>query len=60
MGCDIHLRIEQRKRVNPYPNDRHDWYNVGFYGEFSNRIYGMFTRMAKVRDYYVDKYKVQF
>ena len=60
MGCDIHLRIEQRKRVNPYPNDRHDWYNVGFYGEFSSRIYGMFARMAKVRDYYGDKYKVQF
>ena len=31
---------------------------LAFYGEFSCRIYGMFTRMAKVRDYYGDKYKV--
>ena len=59
MGCDIHLRIEKRKRVNPYPNDRHEWYNVGIYGEFSSRIYGMFARMANVRTY-GDKYKVQF
>ena len=49
MGCDIHLRIEKRKRVNPYPNDRHEWYNVGFKGEFDCRIYGMFARMAGVR-----------
>ena len=59
MGCDIHLRIERRRRVNPYPNDRHEWYNVGFHGEFSCRIYGMFARMAKVRAY-GDGYKVQF
>lgn len=60
MGCDIHLRIEKRKRVNPYTNGRYKWHNVGFYGEFSCRIYGMFARMAKVRDYYGDKCKVQF
>ena len=60
MGCDIHLRIEQRKRVNPYPINQHNWSNVGFDGEFNSRIYGMFARMAKVRDYYGDKYKVQF
>jgi len=60
MGCDIHLRIEKRKRVNPYPNDRHEWHNVGIRGEFSCRIYGMFARMAMVRDYYGGKYKVQF
>lgn len=60
MGCDIHLRIEQRKRVNPYSINQHNWSNVGFYGEFNSRIYGMFARMAKVRDYYGDKYKVQF
>ena len=59
MGCNIHLRIEKRKRVNPYTNIRHEWDNVGFYGEFSFRIYGMFARMAKVREYYGDKYKVQ-
>lgn len=59
MGCDIHLRIEKRKRVNPYPNDRHAWYNVGIYGEFSSCIYGMFARMANVRTY-GDSYKVQF
>jgi hypothetical protein len=49
MGCDIHLRIEKRRRINPYPNDRHEWYNVGIYGEFSSRIYGMFARMAKLK-----------
>lgn len=59
MGCDIHLRVEARKKVNPYPNDRHEWYNVGFRGEFSSRIYGMFARMANVRAY-DDNYKVQF
>ena len=51
MGCDIHLRVERRKKINPYPNDRHEWYNVGFHGEFSYRIYEMFARMAGVRDY---------
>lgn len=60
MGCDIHLIIEQRKKVTPYTNSQHCWYNVGFSGEFSSRIYGMFVRMAKVRDYYGYKYKVQF
>ena len=59
MGCDIHLRIERRRKVNPYPNDRNEWYNVGFNGEFSCRIYGMFARMANVRAY-GDNYKVQF
>lgn len=59
MGCDIHLRVEQRKKVNPYPNDRHEWYHVGFYGEFNCRVYGMFARMASVRDYGND-YKVKF
>jgi len=33
--------------------------NVEFEGEFSSRIYGMFARMAKVRDY-GGEYKVQF
>ena len=60
MGCDIHLRIEERKKVNPYPNDQHEWYNVGIYGEFSCRIYGMFARMATVREYYGVNCKVQF
>ena len=58
MGCDIHLRIEARKRVNPYPSERHEWYNVGILGEFSSRVYGMFARMANVRAH--DTYKVQF
>lgn len=35
------------------------WYDAGFYGEFSSRIYGMFARMADVRSY-ADGYKVQF
>ena len=59
MGCDIHLRVEARRKVNPYPNDRHEWYNVGIYGEFSCRIYGMFARMANVRSG-GNSYKVQF
>jgi len=49
MSCDIHLRVEKRRKVNPYPNDRSEWYNVGFHGEFDCRIYGMFARMAGVR-----------
>jgi len=49
MGCDIHLRVEKRRKVNPYPNDRNVWCNVGFRGEFGYRIYGMFARMAGVR-----------
>ena len=57
MGCDIHLRIERRKRESS--NDRRAWCNVGFRGNFSSRIYGMFARMANVRSY-CDKYKVQF
>ena len=60
MGCDIHLTVEHRRKKNPYPNDVHEWYDVGFNGTFSSRIYGMFARMAKVRDYYGNKYKVQF
>ena len=59
MGCDIHLRVEQRCKVNPYPNDTHIWQSCGFCGEFSSRIYGMFARMADVRSY-MDSYKVQF
>ena len=59
MGCDIHLRVEMRKRVNPYPHDRHEWYNAGFKGEFGYRVYGMFARMANVRSY-DDNYKIQF
>ena len=49
MGCDIHLRVERRKKVSPYPDDKSRWYNVGFRGEFESRIYGMFSRMAGVR-----------
>lgn len=49
MGCDIHLRVERRRRKISYPNERNEWYNVGFLGEFSCRIYGMFARMAGVR-----------
>ncbi len=59
MGCDIHLRVERRRRKKSYPNERNEWYNVGFLGEFRCRIYGMFARMANVRAY-GDYYKVQF
>lgn len=52
MGCDIHLKVERRRRNNPYPNEKNEWYSTGSYnGEFSSRSYGMFARMAGVRDY---------
>jgi len=59
MGCDIHLRVEQRLKVNPYPSEPHIWNSCGFRGEFSSRIYGMFARMADVRSH-GNSYKVQF
>lgn len=59
MGCDIHLRVEMRKKVNPYPQYRYEWHNVGFKSEFRSRVYGMFARMANVRSYGAT-YKVQF
>ena len=59
MGCDIHLRVERRRKVNPYPNDKNEWHNAGFKGEFGERVYGMFARMANVRSY-GDHYKVRF
>lgn len=55
MGCDIHLRVERRRKVNPFPNYRHEWYNVGFKGEFGVRIYGMFARMAGIMGDYTNK-----
>ena len=55
MGCDIHLRIEQRVKSS----DTKDWDGVGFSGQFSSRIYSMFARMADVRSY-GDNYKVKF
>ena len=59
MGCDIHLRIEARRKVKLHPTDAQKWYNIGIYGEFRCRVYGMFARMANVRAY-DDTYKVQF
>nr|DAU84887.1 MAG TPA: hypothetical protein [Caudoviricetes sp.] len=59
MGCDIHLRVEARPKINPYSNQPHYWSCAGFFGEFSSRAYGMFARMAAVRSYN-DSYKVQF
>ena len=50
MGCDIHLRVEKRRVKTNSLNERNEWRGVGFYGEFSDRIYGMFARMANVRD----------
>lgn len=60
MSCDIHLRVEAREKINPYPNDRHEWHNVDIYGEFSSCVYGMFARMADVRSCQDCKYRVQF
>ena len=28
MGCDIHLIIEQRKKVTPYINSQHGWFGI--------------------------------
>lgn len=58
MGCDIHLMVEMREK--PSLGRKSTWCGAGFVGEFSVRIYGMFARMAKVRDYYGDLCKVQF
>lgn len=49
MGCDIHLRVEKRRIMGTC------WTNTGFYGEFYDRNYPMFARMAGVRDYYNKK-----
>lgn len=51
MGCDIHLAVEKRRR-NAFADER--WQGVSIFGEFSHRIYGMFARMAIVRDYGFD------
>ena len=51
MGCDIHLRVERRRKKNTYPNEKNEWWGVAFYSEFSCPVYGMFARMAGVRDY---------
>lgn len=61
MGCDIHLMVELRKKVETPDSARlYRWYNGGFTGEFSSRIYGMFARMASVRTYDDEDYKVKF
>lgn len=44
MGCDIHLRIEYKRPDSKY------WMDLG--GEFSERIYGIFAKLAGVRNYY--------
>ncbi len=50
MGCDIHLFVEIRKRQTS--NSKHNkWFPVSFRGEFSDRIYGMFSALANVRNY---------
>lgn len=43
MGCDIHLYVEGRKRGTT------SWQPYG--GRFSERIYGMFAKLADVRNY---------
>jgi hypothetical protein len=53
--------VELRKKVENPDSTRLDrWYNGGFTGEFSSRIYGMFARMASVRTYDGEDYKVKF
>ena len=63
MGCDIHLMVEIRAKEDTEMATRipNRWYDCGFRGEFSSRIYGMFARMANVRSSGDgDGYKVQF
>ena len=52
MGCDIHLIAQQRTKGK----EDAEWRNVGFRGKFTERIYGMFARMANVRNYWGFKY----
>lgn len=58
MGCDIHLKLEQRricrdKDGREIPSKRGRWETAGvtYSGEFSERIYSMFARLADVRNY---------
>ncbi|MDR2146406.1 MAG: hypothetical protein LBE91_08115 [Tannerella sp.] len=46
MGCDIHLHVELRKKSN-----NGQFKQSGFRDKFSDRIYGMFARLANVRNY---------
>ena len=48
MGCDIHLHVEVRPRK--WKDDK--WFHAAIYGEFSDRIYGMFYALADVRGDY--------
>ena len=48
MGCDIHLHVESRLAGI---DREHNWYNTAFYGEFCERCYPMFARLADVRNY---------
>ena len=47
MGCDIHLKLEMKK------NGQTEWESVRLtrYENWSDRIYGMFARLAGVRNY---------
>lgn len=54
MGCDIHLHLERRKIANSQDNLKHEWRRcqiIGYGGEWSDRIYGMFALLANVRNY---------
>lgn len=44
MGCDIHLYVESK------PKNCDTWFTTGFGGEFSERNYTMFGKLAGVRD----------
>ena len=49
MGCDIHLRIEQKRKT-----ETDDWRLCKLTREKSwgDRVYGMFARLANVRNYW--------
>ena len=58
MGCDIHLKLEQRrihpeKGANKIPEWEKRWIGAGvtYGGEFSSQIYSMFARLGNVRNY---------
>lgn len=58
MGCDIHLRLERRRRepkvFSEYYTEGTEWQGCaifGYDGMWSDRLYGMFAKLADVRNY---------
>lgn len=59
MGCDIHLRLERRRKepkvYNKFYTQGTEWrpcYIFGYDKTWTDRIYGMFAALADVRNYH--------